>query len=189
MIEETTEGALLASAPRLQTYTGRIVNPLDLKTEDIDIRDIAHALACINRFNGHARQPISVAQHSVFVSELCPSARLQALLHDASEAYLGDVTRWLKKTPEFAAYRLAEQRAQEVIYARFGCPTVEHPEIDVADRLMVRVEATRSYLQWESGDGAYQRANDVELNFFQAWEPWAWSLAEHRFLDVFDACT
>src|SRR5580765_2644929 len=84
--------------PLILTFSGKHVNPLNLRPEDIDIVDIAHALACCNRFAGHCRRPINVAQHSVYVSRLCDDTGFerQALLHDASEAYLGDITKWLK---------------------------------------------------------------------------------------------
>lgn len=63
-----------------------------------DIREIAHALAQINRFTGHCKRPYSVAEHSVLVADIAASegastsAQLAALLHDAHEAYTGDVS-------------------------------------------------------------------------------------------------
>ena len=67
-----------------------------------DIREIAHALAQINRFTGHCKRPYSVAEHSVLVSTIAEtegastSAQLAALLHDAHEAYTGDVSSPVK---------------------------------------------------------------------------------------------
>lgn len=179
--------------PSITTYTGRVVNPLDLKATDICIEDIAHALACLNRFGGHARVPISVAQHSVYVSRLCGGHALQGLLHDASEAYLCDITKWLKETPEFAAYRVAETRAQLVIYERFGCDPVQAPVVDEADILMVRLEAVEAYgAAWApppSKRDVYRPLDPHELARVGRWAPWAWQQAKHMFLDRFQEVT
>jgi len=124
----------------ITTFTGREVDPLDIRFDDIDIRDIAHALALCNRFAGHTRWPISVAQHSVGVSFLSGSNRehqLQGLLHDAAEAYLGDVTKWLKDSPEMAAYRAAEDAALSTIMYKFGLPSELHSIVNAADRMAI----------------------------------------------------
>ncbi|OAM73046.1 hypothetical protein [Devosia elaeis] len=105
----------------MQTFTGRAVYPLDLRPEDIDIRDIAHALSLQCRYAGHVRQFYSVAEHSVHVARHCrqygPEAGLEGLLHDATEAYLVDVPRPIK--PFLKSYKLIEQRAWRAIAGRF----------------------------------------------------------------------
>lgn len=104
--------------PYIQTYTGKLFTPYDPNPDDIDINDIAHSLSLINRFNGHTKIPYSVAEHSLWVSRHCKSnsVALLGLLHDASEAYLGDIARPLK-TYE---YRAAERWLQECILRKFG---------------------------------------------------------------------
>jgi len=83
----------------VQTYTGRMVDILAPQPDEILIEDIAHALANQCRFNSHTSRYYSVAQHSILVSDLAEEltenkqAALYALLHDAHEAYLGDVVR------------------------------------------------------------------------------------------------
>jgi hypothetical protein len=125
----------------ITTHTGKYVNPLDLKPEEIDIRDIAHSLSMVNRFNGHTAEQISVEKHSLMVCNLVSREnQLQALLHDATEAYLGDITKWLKQTPEFAAYREAEDRAWKIISEKFGVDYVLTEEVEAADKLAVRIE-------------------------------------------------
>lgn len=80
-----------------------------------EIEEIAAALSNICRFTGHCRDFYSVAQHSVIVSQICPSR--EALLHDASEAYLGDVSRPLKSLlPE---YRALEETVEKAIQKEF----------------------------------------------------------------------
>lgn len=66
------------------------------------IEEIAHALSMINRFNGHTRRPYSVAEHSLLVKDIAkcegasPIAQMAALMHDAHEAFIGDVSSPVK---------------------------------------------------------------------------------------------
>lgn len=85
------------------TYTGRQFWPLDPRAEDVCIRDIAHHLSLICRFNGACRAHYSVAQHSVMVADILPPPlKFYGLLHDATEAYVGDMVRPLKRSmPEY----------------------------------------------------------------------------------------
>jgi hypothetical protein len=131
--------------PTITTYSGRNVDVLNLQEEDIDVVDIAHALALCNRFAGHTRWPISVAQHSVGVSLLCHGVdgtdeALQGLFHDATEAYLGDVTKWLKESTYMAGYREVEAHANGVIMAALELPERLHETVLWADKLMCRYE-------------------------------------------------
>lgn len=67
------------------------------RTDDVFIEDIAYSLARTYRFNGHTRRPICVAEHSLRVESILhgqgatPRIRLLGLLHDATEAYVGDI--------------------------------------------------------------------------------------------------
>lgn len=80
-----------------QTYTGKKFYYFDAKLDQIDIIDIAHALANQCRFNGHCHPFYSVAEHCYHASYLVPPEdALEALLHDASEAYIGDIPKPLK---------------------------------------------------------------------------------------------
>ncbi len=79
-------------------HSGHDIDPLNVKPADITIEDIAHGLSMTCRFAGQCRLYYSVAQHSVLVSTLVPeSMALWGLLHDASEAYLGDIYGPLKQ--------------------------------------------------------------------------------------------
>jgi hypothetical protein len=103
----------------MQTYTGRQFFPLDPRPEDIDPLDIAHALSLICRYGGHTKRFYSVAEHCVLMADAVePEFALWALLHDATEAYVGDMVRPLKHhMPE---YRAVEDRLMAVIAERFG---------------------------------------------------------------------
>lgn len=83
----------------VQVYTGGKMYPLDPRKEEIDIESIGHSLANLCRYVGHCRDYFSVAQHSVIVSYIGPQNRsgLWWLLHDAPEAYIGDISRPLKR--------------------------------------------------------------------------------------------
>jgi hypothetical protein len=79
------------------TYTGKLVQPLSLDPDDIDLRDIAHALAYKCRFTGHTVRFYSIAEHCLHVSRLLPPPlHCLGLLHDAAEAYLPDIATPIK---------------------------------------------------------------------------------------------
>jgi len=90
----------------IQTYTGKPFYFDNIDSNEICIEDIAHALSNICRFGGHTPFHYSVAQHSLLVSRLVPREyALEALLHDATEAYIGDMVTPLKRRiPEFSGY-------------------------------------------------------------------------------------
>jgi 5'-deoxynucleotidase YfbR-like HD superfamily hydrolase len=92
------ENGLYKNECWIETYTGKFVNPLKLKSEDIDIKDIAHALSLTCRFNGHCKEFYSVGEHSIRVSGLLKGLdnQLTGLLHDATEAYMADIARPVK---------------------------------------------------------------------------------------------
>lgn len=126
------------------TATGRRAYILSPEATDICIEDISAALSRICRFGGHtdARREgfYSVAQHSIHVSKLVPSRMaLQGLLHDATEAYLGDVIRPLKRVLG-AVYSDLEDRWWSEISRRFGVAYLMSPEIKRADLIALRTE-------------------------------------------------
>ena len=88
------------------THTGKRFDLYEPVADMIDPRDISHSLAHLCRFNCHTREFYSVAQHSCIVAELVPEEhKLSALLHDATEAYLGDITRPLKQwMPDYRGF-------------------------------------------------------------------------------------
>lgn len=119
--------------------SGKRFNFLDPRPEDIDIADIARGLSKLCRYCGQCQGFYSVAQHSVLVARCVPAAlKLEALLHDASEAYLGDIIQPVKRfLPEF---RRMEQHVQRAIRTRFKLPEKEASEVEMADRRMMVTE-------------------------------------------------
>lgn len=114
----------------MQTYTGSRFYPMDPRPDEIDPVDIAHALSNLCRYNGHVDRFYSVAEHCLLLSEWIedqsgilgdPTTNrlaLWALLHDATEAYVGDMIRPLKAhQPDYVA---AENRVMAAIVVRFN---------------------------------------------------------------------
>jgi uncharacterized protein len=135
-----------APGPYLQTVSGRWVNPFDPDPTQLDPGDIARALANQCRFGGHSRAFYSVAQHSVIVSCVVEERGgdvedvFAALMHDAGEAYLGDMPHPLKHRSALgAAFREAEARLEQAIRDRFGIKT-NVPEIKAVDRALLATE-------------------------------------------------
>lgn len=117
----------------MHTFTGRRFYPLDPRPEDVDPVDIAHALSLICRYGGHTTRFYSVAEHCVLLSHaVAPVHALWALLHDATEAYVGDMVRPLKHhMPDYCA---AEDRVMVAIADRFGLASALMPhEVKDAD--------------------------------------------------------
>lgn len=132
----------------IMTYTGRTVNPLALRVEDVVVADIAHALSMQCRYSGHVRLFYSVAQHAVLCYRLLASegadyqTQFTALHHDDAEYILQDMARPLKEDPRFGqAYRGAEQRAEKVIAESIGFTYPFPPSVKLADTRMLGAEA------------------------------------------------
>ncbi len=124
----------------IQTYGGQQFRPLEPRAEDLDIHDIAHSLSLLCRFNGHCKQFYSVAEHSVRVADvLAPKLALWGLLHDAAEAYLGDLARPVKQNAPF--FEAAETRLLEVIAQGFNLSWPMPMAVRQADDLLLATEA------------------------------------------------
>ena len=168
--------------PFITTFTGRRVNPLNLRVEDISIDDINHHLALINRFVGATREPVNVNQHSFFVSKLLDGTGFEreGLFHDAPEAYLGDVSKWVKQMDCMAGYREAEERAWQVICKALDLNPEPNERLVEADRLMVRFEA--SMLAHAESHiftvPKYHRPTVEEIEKVGPWVPWDWKTSK-----------
>lgn len=132
--------ATLARAKSITTFTGRRIWPTEITSNDIDPLDIAHALSNLCRYNGHVDQFYSVAQHSCLLHDYGPDdqdVRRQLLLHDATEAYIGDMVAPLKHLDAFEFYRELEDDVAIAIADRFDLPYILNPivkELDLSIR-------------------------------------------------------
>lgn len=173
----------------VQTFTGRQFWPLDPRPEDVCIEDIAHALALTSRFGGHCREPYSVAQHSVlvsrFVAQRNPEHALCGLLHDAAEAYVGDMVAPIKRQAQLAHYRRLEDRVLRVILDRFGVfPSHADslsPIVRRADLHLLATEARDFMAPPPESWGLWVEPLAERIH------PWSWRTSEKRFLEAFDA--
>lgn len=125
--------------PTILLHSGEYFDFASPETCKIEVETIAHALSNICRFTGHTGRFYSVAEHCVHASHLVPPEdALAALMHDAAEAVLGDVSRPLKSL--LPDYRAIERRVERAIFARFGLPDELPTSVKVADRRMLGIE-------------------------------------------------
>jgi hypothetical protein len=130
-----TKGEEKRKGGSILTYTGKLFWPLDARVNEVNIEDIAHSLSNMCRFAGHINEFYSVAQHCVMVSDLLANRvinlfgstvqdkttaylRKVGLTHDASEAYLVDIPRPIKRS--LPNYVKIEHKLQFVIAKAFG---------------------------------------------------------------------
>src|SRR5690625_606175 len=117
----------------INTFTGVKFYPLDPRENEIKTEDIGHALSLLSRANGHCTHFYSVAQHSLYCAEEAKrrdySIRVQlgCLLHDASEAYISDIARPVKK--ELINYIKIEKKLQKVIFQAYGLSDLTSDEL------------------------------------------------------------
>jgi len=121
----------------IETYTGKKFHFLKPRPEEICIRDIAHSLSLKCRYSGHCKEFYSVADHSLRVATILPNEfKLSGLLHDATEAYMPDVPRPIKKKFGLRKY---EDTIWSIIADKYG--VVQSKEIEYADDVLIATEA------------------------------------------------
>jgi hypothetical protein len=185
-IEAAERGRPGAPDDSIQTVSGRWINPLTPDVGQIDIGDIAQALANTCRFGGHSRRFYSVAQHSAIVSDVCaergasPAEALVALLHDAAEAYLVDLPHPIKHRSDLGPpFQRAEKGMEEAIAVRFelGPPPADMKSIDRSLLATERRTFTSTLDSWPELEGV--EPLPIEIG------PWDPPRARREFLERF----
>lgn len=153
----------------INTFSGRKVNLLDPRPEQINIRDIARGLAFNSHFGGHTPKFFSIAQHCILVCDILmqnfkdnPELLMYGLLHDASEAYLGDMVKPLKvMLPEF---QKIENRMMDVILEKYQLNRDSHAIIKEADIMAQEQEFNAFY---KGGDISYLSPWEARSTFMR----------------------
>ncbi len=127
----------------VRTASGIDFDLLYPRPEMVRFTDIAQHLAQINRYSGAARLPVSVAQHSVLVADILvdmncsPATCLAGLLHDAHEAYLGDIPAPVKAVMEkhhhYAGLFHLSARIDNTVHQAAGLDYQYMVQVDRAD--------------------------------------------------------
>lgn len=171
----------------ITTYSGRVIDPIDPDPADICIEDVAHHLSNLCRFTGATERFYSVAEHSVRVASLVdPEYKLEALLHDASEAYVADIAKPVKESEEFSGYRDVEFHLEKAVRLAFGLPLslplVHWPkQIKEADHRMFQVEAK---ILCPRGVGRF--VGDITYSYREYPTGWSPNMAKSCFIDAFN---
>ena len=134
----------------INTFSGLKINLINPKPEQISIYDIARGLSNNSHFGGHVPEFFSIAQHCDLVCHLMENENkfsqeelLCGLLHDASEAYLGDMVKPLKvHIPKF---QKIEDNMQKVILEKFKIDPNIMPKIKKYDKDAQYLEFTCFY--------------------------------------------
>lgn len=132
---------------KVLTYSGIMFDILEPNIKDVRLEDIGRGLANQARFNGQSRKPISIAQHSIGVLERAINGtmlnedddkymcRVQALFHDAAEAYIGDMVSPIKKHTKIndVNFKEIEEEILSVIFDKYGIEWPMRSIIDICD--------------------------------------------------------
>lgn len=176
----------MRSRDYITTYSGHQFSPLAPDMEAIDLKDIAHALARIGRANGHFSEFYSVGQHCLdcareALARGCSARQaLLCLLHDASEAYMSDITSPVKK--HLRQYIAVEDRLLDMIYEKYVPGGIRPRE----QRVVKEIDNTMLYHEFVNLKGEKLSEEEPELHITPCFAFTSFWAVEKQYLDLFD---
>lgn len=163
------------------TFSGSRYYPADPLAAEVKIVDIAHALAYQCRYTGHAKFFFSIAEHSILVSEVVPPEHaLVALMHDAPEAYIHDISGPLKRS--LPDYRAVEAKNWIAIAKKYHLPMILPACVKSADTAVLLTEMKALMPPMPGDHGIRGEPADVQVMGLPPEE--AESLFLHRFYEL-----
>lgn len=164
---------------KFNTVTGGIIDIHNPEPAMFNLIDIASGLSKICRFGGQCKHFYSVAQHCVIVAALSPVGyKLEGLMHDATEAYLGDVIKPLKLILG-ETYVNIEKRFETAIIKAFNLNKTYLESIKPYDMMALEVEA--EYLLFDNTQQWQFNMQSLGLGT----ELWAPDKAKAEFIKAF----
>ncbi len=161
----------------IRVRSGRIFDFNNIEENNPSILDIAKSLSNICRYTGHTDKHYSVAQHSVIVSHIVrPEIAMQGLMHDISEAYLGDVSSPLKQL--LKDYKKIEKRVEKFLFGYFGLPYPMDKEVKEADLIALVTE------QRDLMHGATYEIKPLDIKIKPVSAPTAYKIFLKRFEEL-----
>ena len=173
-------GGIKGRGLNMALYSGKPFYPLDPSPDEVDIQDIAHSLSMTTRYGGHAKSFYTVAQHSVILSNIVSKENaFVALMHDATEAYIGDLIRPIKyMLPKFIEL---EENIWRAVALRYNLPIVIPDEVKFHDTKICFTE--RNCLMNHTGETDW--GHEVEPHDFII-EPWSQEKSYKMFIKRFE---
>lgn len=184
----------LVASGTIRTYTGKDFHVFMPTEDQIDIIDIAHALSQLCRWGGHCNKFYSVAQHSIIAARLIeysdddPKTKMRdafcALLHDATEAYLVDLPRPIKR--QIQQYKDTENHLYTKIAAKYNLPDPMPESVHTVDDDMLYYEWDYFMLNEPKKEDQHfydayfdeKSCKEIEIEFLQTFEYYVNKLKE-----------
>lgn len=165
MINTTTNP--LMAGDLIRVYSGEYLDVLNPDPEKIKIEDIAHSLSLICRFTGHTKKFFSVAEHCIMCCEKATHNKLEALMHDSTEAYLNDISSPTKY--RLHCYKEAELNLEKTIAEKFNLQWPWPKEVKDIDMQMLEVEWDNKVLADNFKSMQPEMAEKVFLQYFKTY--------------------